>query len=240
MARALDPGRGWVYEHIVSAIPGASLSTRWAIALQFLGFEAVVLGLVWLYELPQAAALAGTAAVIVATAGSAAMVAVGSAVREADPSPGYERMLFGSNIEVVLGVVSYAALSTYFLVGWTGQEPGLLQDVLGASPPAPAVFVAFLLAWDVCYRIGVGWWASLVGCWRSLRGHYAPGSTAALRRADGLTIGFAVVQLVLVPVVAREPLLALAILGHVAAVVAVSGASLAALRWRKISRPGSP
>lgn len=240
MAGTPDPGRGWVYEHIVSAVPGASVSPSRAIALQLVGFEAVVLGLVWLYQLPWAAAVAGTAAVVVATAGSVAMVAVGAAVRDANPSPTYERVLFGSNIEVVLGVFSYAALSTYFLVGWTGQQPGLLRDVLGASPPAPAVFVAFLLAWDVCYRIGVGWWASLVGCWRSVRGHYEPGSAAALRRADSLTIGFAVVQLVLVPVVAREPLLALAILGHVAAVVAVSGASLAALSWGKISRPGSP
>ena len=234
------PGRGWVYEHIVAAIPGVTISPRRAIALQFVGFEAVVLALVALYGLPTAAAVAGTAAVVVATAGSAAMVAIASAVRSAEPHPAYERLLFGSNVEVVLGVFSYAGLSTYLLLGATGASLGLFERVLGPNPPAPAVFVAFLLAWDVCYRIGVGWWASVVGCWRSLSGRFDPENAGALRRADSITIGFAVGQLVLVPVVASAPLLALAVLGHVAAVTVVSGASLAALRWRKISRPESP
>jgi hypothetical protein len=44
---------------------------------------------------------------------------------------------------------------------------------------------------------------------------------------------------VLVPVVAGEPLLSLAVLGHVAAVWIVSGVSLLALERRKISPPAS-
>lgn len=235
-----EPGTGWVYEHIVTAVPGATMSARRAIALQFLGFEGVVLALGVGYGLPTDAIVAGTAAVVVATAGSVAMVTIGAAVRAADPHPAYERVLFGSKIEVVLGVVSYALLSTFLLVGALGSEPGLLEGVLGRNPPIPAVFVAFVLAWDVCYRIGVGWWASLVGCWRSVTGRFEPDSVGTLRRADAATIGFAVVQLVMIPVVLSAPLLALAVLGHVAAVILVSGASLAALNWRRISRPASP
>jgi hypothetical protein len=233
-----DPGDGWVYEHIVIAIPGVSVAPTQAIAMQFVGFEAVVLALAWVYDLP-AAAVAGTAAVAVATAGSAAMVAIATTLRGADADRGYRRLLFGSNVEVVLGVLSYAALSTYLVVGADGVGSGFLQRVLGSEPPVPAVFVAFVLAWDVCYRIGVGWWASLVGCWRSLRTQYTASDVAAYRRADLLTVGFAAVQLVLVPVLVGEPLLSLAVVGHVAAVIVVSGVSLLALERRKISPPGS-
>ena len=233
-----EPGDGWVYEDIVSAVPGVSVAPGQAIAVQFVGFETVVLVLAWIYELP-AAALAGTAAVVVASAGSAAMVAIGTTVRGAGADLSYRRLLFGSNVEVVLGVLSYAALTTYLVVGTGGVDPGFLERVLGPDPPVPAVFVAFVLAWDVCYRIGVGWWASLVGCWRSLRTEFTASDAAAYRRADLLTVGFAAVQLVIVPVIAGEAVLSLAVLGHVAAVGLVSGVSLLALERRKISPPGS-
>lgn len=239
MAAAPEPGDGWVYEHILTVLPGTTMPARRAIALQLVGFEAVVLAIAVSLDRP-AAAVAGTAAVLVATAGSAAMVAIGRMVREADAAPAYRRLLFGTSIEVVLGVVAYAALATYLVLGLAGAEPGLLETLLGPELSAPAVFVAFVLAWDVCYRIGVGWWASLIGCWRSLTGEFDRETAAAYRRADLATIGFASVQLVLVPVVASEPLLAVALLGHVAAVWLVSGASIAALGRRRISRPGSP
>jgi len=230
------PGEGWVYEHIVAALPGASVRPRTAIALQFAGFEAAVLALAVGYGRP-AAALAGTAIVVVATAGSAAMVTIARSIRAAAAPARYRQLLFGSNVEVVLGVLAYAALATVLVVE---PEPGLLARWLGASPPAPAVFFAFVLGWDVCYRMGVGWWASVVGCWRSLTGAFDRETAAAYRRADLATMGFATVQLALVPVVWDVPLLALAVLGHVGAVWIVSGASLAALRVRRIRRPGSP
>jgi hypothetical protein len=227
-----EPGDGWVYEHILTVLPWTTLPARRAIALQFVGFEALVLALAWNIGRP-GAAVAGSAAVLVATVGSVAMVAIGRTVREADASAAYRRLLFGTNIEVVLGVAAFAALATALVLGVAGPEPGLLERLLGTELSAPAVFIAFVLAWDVCYRIGVGWWASLVGCWRSLTGEYDRETAAAYRRADLTTIGFASVQLVLVPVVASEPLLAVAVLGHVAAVWAVSGTSIAALGRRQ-------
>lgn len=238
MTRVPAPGDGWVYEDILTAIPGVSVGPAQAITLQFVGFEAVVLGLAWFYGLP-AAAVAGTAAVSVATAGSAAMVAIATTLRGAGADRHYRRLLFGSNVEVVLGVLSYAALSTYLVIGSGGVDAGFLGRVLGPQPPVAAVFVAFVLAWDVCYRIGVGWWASVVGCWRSLRTEFTASEAAAYRRADLLTLGFAGVQLVLVPVVAGELPLLVAVVGHVAAVGLVSGLSLVALERRKISPPGS-
>ncbi|MFB6310587.1 MAG: hypothetical protein ABEH64_05320 [Salinirussus sp.] len=236
MSGAPAPGRSWVYEDIVSAIPGLELPPRYAIAIQFLGFEAIVLSLAAVYQRPSAAVV-GTVAVIVASTGSAAMVTIAREIRIANPSPRYSRLLFGSNVEVVLGVLAYAALSTYLVI--TGGDGGLFESVLGPEPPAPAVFVAFVLAWDVSYRIGVGWWASLIGCWRSFSERVTAEAAASYRRADLVTLGFASVQLLLVPVIASERLLALAVVGHVAAVFTVSGLSLLALERRKVSPPES-
>lgn len=126
------PGQRWVYEDVVSDVPGLDLAPRYAIALQFVGFEAVVLGLAALYRRLGAAAV-GTVAVVVASAGSVAMVAIGREIRAADPPPGYSRLLFGSNVEVVLGVIAYVALSTSLVV--TGNDGGSIASVLGPDPP---------------------------------------------------------------------------------------------------------
>jgi len=52
----------------------------------------------------------------------------------------------------------------------------------------------------------------------------------AARRADALTIAFAGLQLLLVPFLLEEPLLLVAVSGHVAAVAVVSGFSILWLR----------
>lgn len=224
MSRADDQ---WVYESIASAIPGVQFTRAQAMVIQLVLFEAGVLVLAALYDAWHAVP-AGTAAVLVVSAGSALMLTLGRLIRRLDVPRLYTEVLFGSQIEIVLGVFSYVGLVTYlFVLDPRLVETPLLIDLFGDPYPAPIVAFTLLVLFDVCYRIGTGWWASIVGLWRTVL--YAEGVSArtrrALRRADLVTIGFAWMQLVLLPFVVGHDVLFYAVLGHVVAVTLVSGAS---------------
>jgi hypothetical protein len=225
-------GETWVYEGIIGAVPGLELDTPTALGVQFVVFESVILGLAWFYDLPTAA-VAGTVAVVVATAGSAALVRIGRQVRREAVPASYRRLLFGSNVEVVLAIFAYAALLTYlFVVDARAGGTSLVETLLGDQPPALAVYALLLVLWDVCYRIGAGWWASIAALWRSLRFQFDDETRRGLRRADLETAGFGVLQLTFVPFLRDHPVLLVAVVGHVIAVIAVTGLSLAVLRTR--------
>jgi hypothetical protein len=90
-----------------------------------------------------------------------------------------------------------------------------------------------LVLWDLCYRIGTGWWASITGLWRSFRYRFDADTAAVLRRVDRETILFAAAQLLLLPFLIDHPVLFVAVSGHVVAVTVVSGASLVLLHFRE-------
>lgn len=234
-------GEAWVYESIVSALPGASLSPRAAIALQLGVFEVGMLVLAAAYDL-WTAAIAGTVAVGVAAAGSYFMLQLGRANRTLAVPDHYYRLLFGSSIEVVLAVLAFTALITHlfvfdpttagdsllvaelFPVGQSDQT--LLTALFGPEPPVPAVYLMLLVLWDLCYRIGTSWWAAVVSLYRELRVPLPSTSAVAFRRLDLLNVGFALTQLALLPFIRDRPVLLLAVAGHVLAVTAVSGAAV--------------
>ncbi|WP_158058187.1 DUF7530 family protein [Halorussus halophilus] len=231
---ATDPeyGETWVYESIVGAIPGVDLSDRSAVTVQFVLFEGLVLAFAALYDL-WAAVPAGTAAVVVAAAGSYVMLALGAQIRQVEVPDTYRRLLFSSSIEVVLGVLGFVAFLTYvFAVDPHGGSPPLFRALFREVPPIPVIYLALLILWDLCYRIGTGWWASVTGLWRTYRfgGEFEEATRSRLLRIDLLTIGFALVQLLLVPFVWPREVLVLALLGHVVAVSVVSGTSVVWLR----------
>jgi hypothetical protein len=173
-----DPTRedssGWAYVSIVSALPWLSMGGRRAIALQFVLFEGVAVALgVW-YARWSALAL-GTVAIAVASAGSYLMLGLTDRIQRLDPPTSYRRAVFDSSIDVVMGVIAFVALVTYLLVD--AGSPGLLEWYLGAPLPPLAVFFALVVAWDLCYRIGTGWWAAITVLWRSAC--YRPPSSAS-------------------------------------------------------------
>jgi len=228
-----SPGSAeWVYESIVRSVPWINTSRSVALAAQLIGFEAAILVLAAIYDLP-AAAIAGTVAVLVSVAGSAFMLRLSSGVRSEEAPPEYARLLFGSSIEIVLGLMAFFVLIVYVFV-YDPRQPGeaLVTAILGERPPLLFAFLLLVVGWDVAYRIGVGWWASVVGLWRSIRlaDRLSPAARRRFRRLDALTIGFSAVQLLLVPVLAGHPVLQLAVLGHVLAVLLVSGTSILFLR----------
>ena len=222
-------GETWVYESIVGAVPGIDISDRLAVLVQFLLFEAGVLVLAAVYDLP-GAILPGTVAVLVAAAGSAFMLDIGARARGPGVPPTYRRLLFASSIEVVLGVVSFVLLVTYLFVWDPRDGATLFGSLLGERPPVVPSALALLVLWDVCYRIGTGWWAAVVGLWRSLTRDLSPEAATRLAGVDVRTLAFGVLQAVLVPFVWGHPVLVVAIGGHVVAVVVVTTASLYVLR----------
>lgn len=234
MATATEGEDRWVYESIVGAIPGVRFSRVQAVAIQLglFGLGVVVLGAVtdrW------EAVPAGLAAVLVVSAGSVLMLTIGRRIRRLDVPQIYTHTLFGSQIEIVLGVLSFVGLVTYLFVAdprQTGQP--LVEQLLGPEPSLVSVYFMLLVLWDVCYRIGTGWWASLVGLWRSVlfAEQFDPATREALIGVDLVTIGFAAVQVVLLPFLGEQPLLQVLVTGHVAAVAVVSGASILLL-WRR-------
>ncbi|QZP39062.1 DUF7530 family protein [Halobaculum magnesiiphilum] len=239
-----DFGDAWVYESIVGAVPGAALSAPVAVGLQIVVFEAGILALAAAYDLWDAVPV-GTVAVGVAAVGSLLMLTLGDENRTLDVSPRYYRLLFGSSIEVVLAVLAFSGVVTHLFVvdpAAAGPPAVLLRllpvavapagepivaELFGERPPAPAVFLALVVVWDLCYRIGTSWWTAIVSLYRELRLECGAGTRPRFRRLDALNVGFAFVQLALVPFVADRPVLLAALVGHVVAVTVVSGAAIA-------------
>ena len=228
-------GETWVYESIVGALPGIELPTWAALAIQLVVFEVAVVALSWYYDTWNVA-IAATAVIFVATVGSVEMLRISTLVRRIDVPPTYRALLFSSNMEVVLSVLAYIALLTHLFV-FDPQNGGssLLRTLFGEEPPVLVVYLMLLILWDICYRIGTGWWASVTGLWRSFRFQFDADTARVFQRADIETWGFGVLQLVLVPFVLNFDVLLAALLAHVAAVTVVTGASVALLELRSRS-----
>ncbi len=222
-------GETWTYESIIGALPGVDLSPGKAITIQIVIFEAAVLAFAWYYDLWELV-VAGTVAVVVAAIGSAEMLRIGATIRQVDPPNAYRRLLFGSSIEVVLSVLAFVGLVTYLFQFAPGTSLAL---VFSPDAPLPVVYLALLILWDLCYRIGTGWWASIVGLWRTVRSRFDPSAATSLRRADAETVLFGLTQLLLVPFVLEHPFLVGVLLGHVLAVTVVSGTSILLLSRRR-------
>jgi hypothetical protein len=228
-----DYGETWAYESIIGALPGVDISPGTAIAIQLVVFEAAVLLLASYYDLWNGA-IAGTAAVVVAAVGSFEMLRISRTARQPETPEPYRRLLFGSSVEVVLAVLAFIALVTHLFVFDPATDTPLVETLFGPEPPVLVVYLMLLVLWDLCYRIGTGWWAAVVALWRSARYRFEADTAGALRRADAETLGFAVIQLLLVPFVIDYPVLLAALVGHVIAVTVVVGLSLTLLRLREL------
>ena len=234
-ARRPEYGETWVYESIVGALPGIQLPTWAALAIQLVVFEVAVVALSWYYDTWNVA-IAATAVIFVATVGSVEMLRISTLVRRIDVPPTYRALLFSSNMEVVLSVLAYIALLTHLFVFDPQTTDGsLLRTLFGEEPPVLVVYLMLLILWDICYRIGTGWWASVTGLWRSFRFRFEPDTARVFQRADIETWGFGVLQLVLVPFVLDHRVLLAALLAHVTAVTVVTGISVVMLQVRSRS-----
>lgn len=146
------------------------------------------------------------------------------------PAP-YRRLLFGSSIEVVLGVLAFVALVTHlFVFDPRGTTTPLLTVLFGPDPPVVVVYLMLLVLWDLCYRIGTSWWAAVVGLWGSVRYRFDEPTARTVRRVNLLNVGFGAAQVLVIPFVLDQPVLLFAVGGHVVAVTVVSATAAALVR----------
>ncbi|ERG97085.1 hypothetical protein [Haloquadratum walsbyi] len=234
-ANSMDFGETWVYESIISALPGIEIPNTLAIGIQLVFFETAVLVFAALDD-NATIAIVGSAAVLLATLGSVEMLRISRLVRSRSVPTIYKRLLFGSKVETVLGVLVYVALVTHLFVFEPRQSAqSILHSLLGPNPPVVVMYVLLLVGWDISYRIGTNWWASLLGLWRAGRYRFSgagprefnldPETARLLRRADSETALFGLLQLSIVPVLESGSVLQNVLIAHVIAVVAVSGAA---------------
>jgi hypothetical protein len=220
----IEFGETWVYESIIAALPGIDVSTPLAITIQLGFFEAGIVLVSWYYDLWTAAIL-GTAAVFVAAVGSIEMLRISTLVRGQAIPETYRRLLFGSSVEVVLGVLAFIALVTHLFVSDSSR---LIERFMGPEPPVIVIYLMLLILWDVCYRIGTGWWTSITALWRSYRyrSQFDVETARALRRADIENVTFGILQLVLLPFLPEQSILAAVLIAHVIAVGIITGFSI--------------
>lgn len=226
-------GGGWAYLSLAALVPRRFDDPTTALVAQFVGFAGVALGLAAWFDRWELLPLAAVA-ILVSTTGSALMVALNARIRELDPPTAYRRLLFEAPLDVVMGLVAFIAFLTYLLVGAHESSPGSLAARLGEPLPALAVGFSLVLAWDVCYRIGTAWWASVTGLWRTVvfRRGLDRSTRSAYVRTELLIAGFAGLQLLLVPFLWADRPLAVLVLGHVGAVVIVTTVSITLLLAR--------
>jgi hypothetical protein len=226
----IEFGETWVYESIIAALPGIDVSTPLAITIQLGFFEAGIVLAAWYYDL-WSAAIIGTAAVFVAAVGSIEMLRISTLVRGQAIPETYRRLLFGSSVEVVLSVLTYIALVTHLFVS---NDSRLIEQFMGSEPPIIVIYLMLLILWDVCYRIGTGWWTSITALWRSYRyrAQFDARTALALRRADIENVTFGVLQLVLLPFLPNQSVLAAVLVAHVIAVGIITGLSILLLTQR--------
>lgn len=220
--RGVDASESWTYETIVSSIPGVRVSNAVGYAVQLLGFAAAVVVLWLAYGLPTRVLWIGLTVVVVATLGSGEMIYISDVVRSTDASERYRRLLFNSQIELVMGLVAFFIFVVYLFVVNPRSGGGLLEYLLGDRPPVLVVFMMLVLVWDVCYRIGTAWWAAVCGLWRALVETPAAATRRPYRRLDTVILLFSVSQLLLLWVAGGDRFLTAVLVGHVGAVTVVT------------------
>lgn len=219
----VDANRSWTYETIVNALPGVRVADWVAYCLQLGGFASVAIVLwVW-YGLPQTTLVTAFVTIGVATLGSIELIYLSRRVRQADGSQRYWDLMFNSQIELVMGLVAFFIFVVYVFVVDARAGGGLLESLLGERPPVLVVFFMLVLVWDLCYRIGTAWWATVCSLWRALAEQPDVETRRQYWLLDGSIVLFSMSQLLVVFVVQGDWFLQGVVVGHVVAVGLVIG-----------------
>ncbi len=230
----------WIYEEIVGHIPPFSrLSPVRSILLQLflLLFLGTLLGLT--FQLGTQTILQGFLAITVAVLWSLLILQLAPTLRkfrvplsqgENELLERYKYVLFHPHhYEALPGIAIFLPLLAYLYQG----SPGLLQQWLGVDPhPILLLFLALLL-WDICYRMGLGIWTTGLALWRSWHLKNLAGKRTRLehtpytelnylRKLDTNNIYFALLSLLLLPILKEDPLLSSAVVLFAAAIALLS------------------
>jgi hypothetical protein len=147
-------------------------------------------------------------------------------IHSANPPDSYRRVVFDSSIDIVMGLIAFITVITYLLIDAYNPTNGFLARLFAGAPPAPVIFFALIIAWDLTYRIGIGWWTSITSLWRTVMVRTGQSRHYDYHYADLYTIAFAALQLLLLPFLWPDRFLSYLLIGHVAAVLIVSSLAI--------------
>ena len=215
----------WIYEEIVGRIPPFSLlSYRYSILLQllFLLVLGLLLGLV--FNLKTTSLLYGSLGILVAVMWSLLVLQLGPTLRkfraplskdENELLERYKAILFHRNhYEAIPGLAIFIPFMLYLF--YYGSD--LMEYWLGKAPHLILLLFVSLLIWDICYRMGLGMWTSILALWRSVRikrlaekrtelEHTPYTELRALRKLDINNVMFGIISLLLLPILREDQFL---------------------------------
>lgn len=207
----------WIYEEIVGRIPPFSLvSYQYSILMQLLFL--LILGLVFgfIFNLESISLFYGSLAILVAVSWSLLILQLGPTLRkfraplskdENELLERYKGILFHRNhYEAIPGLAIFIQFMLYLF--FYGSD--LLENWLGKNPHLILLLFVSLLIWDICYRMGLGIWASVLALWRSVRlkklaekrtelEHTPYTELRSLQRLDINNVFFGILSLLLIP-----------------------------------------
>lgn len=215
----------WIYEDIVGKIPPFSmLSYQYSILLQL--FFLLVLGLTLgiIFKLETTSLFYGSLGILVAVMWSMLILQLGPTLRrfraplskdENELLEKYKEILFHKNhYEALPGLVIFILFMPYIFY----YNPSLLDYWIGKTHnPVLLVFMS-LLIWDICYRMGLGIWTSVLALWRSVElekiaqkrielEHTPYTELRSLRKLDINNVFFGIISLLLIPILKVDSLL---------------------------------
>ena len=207
----------WIYEEIVGRIPPFSLlSYQYSILLQlfFLLILGLILGMV--FDLRPVSLLYGSLAILVAVLWSLLILQLGPTLRkfraplskaENELLEKYKGILFHRNhYEAIPGLAIFIPFMLYLF--YYGSN--LIENWLGENPHIILLLFVSLLIWDICYRMGLALWTSILALWRSIRlkklaekrtelEHTPYTELRYLRKLDINNVFFGIISLLLIP-----------------------------------------
>jgi nitroimidazol reductase NimA-like FMN-containing flavoprotein (pyridoxamine 5'-phosphate oxidase superfamily) len=207
----------WIYEEIVGRIPPFSLvSYQYSILLQL--FFLLILGLVlgFVFKLEPHSLFYGSLAIMVAVLWSLLILQLGPTLRkfraplskdENELLEQYKGILFHRNhYEAIPGLAIFIPFMLYLL--YYGSN--LLEYWIGGNRHIILLLFISLLIWDICYRMGLALWTSILALWRSVRleklaekrtelEHTPYTELRSLRKLDINNVFFGIISLLLIP-----------------------------------------
>ncbi|MDO9097188.1 MAG: pyridoxamine 5'-phosphate oxidase family protein [Candidatus Methanoperedens sp.] len=207
----------WIYEEIVGRIPPFSLvSYQYSILMQL--FFLLILGLIFgfIFNLEFISLFYGSLAILVAVSWSLLILQLGPTLRkfraplskdENELLERYKGILFHRNhYEAIPGLAIFIQFMLYLF--FYGSD--LVENWLGKNPHIILLLFVSLLIWDICYRMGLGIWTSVLALWRSIRlkklaekrtelEHTPYTELRSLRRLDINNVFFGIISLLLIP-----------------------------------------
>ncbi|MFX1264517.1 MAG: pyridoxamine 5'-phosphate oxidase family protein [Promethearchaeota archaeon] len=239
--------RKWIYEEIVDKVPPFRwLPPVYDVLAQLLLVEAVGIAAFLHFEMPIESAIYGTLAILYTVVWSAGCLYVIPWLRRLrNPTNEEEnkvlgayksRLLLDRKYEFAAGLVCFAGVSVYLVL-----NANVLEPLLGAGFGNPLLVILLaVLAWDVCYRVGLSLVTTFFAAKRSIelsraarkrRGlkYTAYSEVRTLKSLDSVNLYWAASAVLLLPLASVTPVLLYGLGAFLGLVLVLSAISLLAM-----------